>query len=878
MIRGRWQRTPRVGPTDLPSDVHDEVENHLALQIADLIAAGWDRVEARDEAVRRFGDRRRIEREMLQIDRKREDAMRRTRVLADMGQDMRQGFRQLRSRPVAAAVAIVILALGIGASTAAFAVVDGALLRPLPFPDAHELVYVQDAQGGEGGYPASLPEFRDWEREADFVVSIAAVASNQYTLTGAGDPELLTARVVTGDPLGALRVPALIGRGFSTEEIRAAERLVMLDEGFWQRRYAGRHDVIGQTLRLNDEVYTVIGVMPRAANVLNGGRPLEIWLPLQEQEWMSRGLHFLGVVGRLEPGLTIDAAQARAQVLAQNLRQINSSTHGIALSDIRSELVGETRTLLLLLLGASGFLLLIVCANLANLFLAQSLGRTREFAVRVALGAGWFRLVRQVVSEGVVLALLGGALGVGIAYAATGVVASVSLPVRALAPRSLVDARVLAFTALTSLLVAVLFAVWPALRTAATSVAPALKEAGDARALAGRGSFRRRRLLVAVEVALSLVLLTGAGLLVRSLMQLLQEQKGFDAANVLTFTISLQGNRYEEAAQARFFDELLARISALPGVIDAAATNHLPLGRGDTNGGFEIEGVTYADNDPRPYAKKRIVSPAYFEALGIPLLSGRSFVQEDRQGAPDVVVISEAVAQRYWPGENPVGRRMRYNWGPGEVQEIVGVVGDVKHDGLDQPVEPMIYRPIAQFPMPGLSIIVKTRAQPLEQIAAIRTQLTELDASLPMAEVGTLESVVSASLSSRRTFMLLLAGLAVVALVVATVGVYAITAQSVAQRTREIGLRMAIGAKRRDVLRLVLGEELTVIAGGLIVGVIGALATTRLLRTSLYQVSPTDPLTFVGVSVLLLFVAVLACCLPAMRAARLDPVRALRME
>jgi predicted permease len=878
MRRGRWQRTPRVGPSDLPSDVQDEVENHLALQIADLVAAGWDAGKAREEAVRRFGDRRRIEREMLWIDRQREGAMRRTRVLADMGQDIKLGFRQLRSRPVSAAVAIVILALGIGASTAAFAVVDGALLRPLPFPDAHELIYIQDVQRGGGGYPASLPEFRDWERDADFLVSTAAVTSNQYTLTGDGDPELITARVVTGDPLGALRVAPVIGRGFTTEEIRTAQRLVMLDEGFWRSRYAGRRDVIGQTLRLNDEAYTVIGVMPHAANVLNGGRPLELWLPLQEQEWMSRGLHFMGVVGRLQPGLTMEAAHARAQLLAHNLQQLNSSTHGIALNDIRSELVGETRTLLLLLLGASGFLLLIVCANLANLFLAQSLGRTREFAVRVALGAGWFRLVRQVVTEGVVLALMGGALGVGVAFAASRIVASVSLPVQALAPRSPLDARVLAFTALTSLLVAVLFAVWPAVRTAATSVASALKEAGDARALAGRGRSRRRRLLVAVEVALSLVLLTGAGLLVRSLMQLLQERKGFDAANVLTFTISLQGNRYQEAGQARFFDELLARISALPGVLGAAATNHLPLGRGDTNGGFEIGGVTYADQDPRPYAKKRVVSPAYFESLGIPVLSGRSFVQEDRQGAPDVVVISEAVAARYWPGENPVGKRMRYNWGPGDVQEIVGVVGDVKHDGLDQPVEPMIYRPVAQFPMPGLSIIVKTRAEPLDQIAAIRKQLAELDASLPIAEVGTLESVVSASLSSRRTFMLLLAGVATIALLVATVGVYAITAQSVAQRTREIGVRMAIGAERRDVLRLVLREELTAIAGGLIVGVLGALATTRLLRTSLYQVSPTDPLTFVGVSALLLFVAVLACCLPAMRAARLDPVRALRME
>jgi predicted permease len=879
MSEARRRRRARLLESgDMHADTRDEVETHLSLQIADLIAAGWGAEEARAEALRRFGDRRSIESQLYRMGRKREKAMRRTRLLGDLLQDLRLGVRQLRQRRAATAVAVLILALGIGASAAAFSLLDGALLRPLPLRDAHELVYVYDTQRGAGGYPASLPEFRDWEGSADFLDAVMAVATNLYTLTGAGEPEALRAGMLAGDALATFGLKPLAGRGFSREEMQSEARVVMLDEGLWQRRYGREHAVMGSTLRLNDELYTVIGVMPSAARLIRGAQQIDLWLPLQEQEWMTRGLHFLHVAGRLRDGATLASVRPRVTALGANLQTANASTHGLELADLRTELVGEARSLLLLLFGAAGFLLLIVCANLANLFLAQSLRRSREFAVRRALGAPGSRLVRQVLTEGFVLAVLGGVLGILLAHAAARAVSTLSAPIHALLPEHVLDTRVLAFTALTTVLVSLLFALWPALRQARTDPGQALVSAGDGRALEGRGAAQRRRLLVAAEVALSLILLAGAGLLTNSLLRLLAEEKGFDPNNVLTFAVTLQGGRYDEAGQARFYEQLLDRIRTLPAVVSAAATNHLPLDRGDTNGGYELAGVMYGVNDPRPNAKKRIVSPDYFATLGIPLLHGRTFTPADRMGAPDVVIVSEAVAQRHWPGGGALGKRIRYSWGPGDEQEIVGIVGDVKHDGLDEPAEPMIFRPVSQFPIPGLSFVIKTRGEPLRALGDVRQQLAAMDPALALFEVMPLTAIVRDSVMERRTFMQLLVGLALIALMIASVGVYAITAQAAAQRTREIGVRMAIGARRTDVVRMVLRQELRAVGIGLLVGLAGAFAATRLLRTALYGVSATDPLTFGSVAALLLLVTLLACWIPARRAARLDPVRALRQD
>jgi predicted permease len=869
-------RAPRIGPLDAGSEARDELEFHIGMQVAELMAAGWSEDAARSEAVRRLGDRRRLEREMMRIDTRAEVRMRRARVLGDVGQDVRIAVRQLRKRPGFTAAAVVVLALGIGASAAVFGLVDGTLLRPLPFPSSAELTYVWDVQNGEPGYPSSLPEFDDWERGVGDVAALMTYATNAYTWTGGGAPERRFGALVRGDPARTLGSRPLIGRWFTSEEVAASARVALLSESFWAERFARSRDVLGATLRLDDEPYTVIGVLPGAVDVLRAANPPSFWLPMERLAWMDRGLHFLRVIARPAPGVTPTVLAARFDALAESLRAGGETDHGVVMRPLRDELVGGTRPILLILLGSVMAVLLIVCANVANLVVSRSLERSREFAVRVSLGAGRGRLVRQVITESLVLGALGGAGGTLVAHVVGGSVRAVSTTAATLAP-STFDPRVLVFTGLVALVVAVLFGLWPAARAARTDLSSALKAAGDTRSAGDRGGWRRRRLLVASEIALCLMLLACAGLLVRSMRNLLGEELGFRPEHVLTFDVQVPPTRYDGAAQARFFADLLERLRALTGVMEAAAASHLPLDRGDTNGGFEIVGREYPPGEG-PHSKKRIVSPGYFETLDIPVLRGRAFTESDRAGAPDVVVITESVARRYWPDEDPVGRRVRFSWGPGDEQEIVGIVGDVKHDGLDRPAYGMIFRPVSQFTQQGFSILVRVEGDALAMAEAARRTVLTLDPAIPIANLRTMETVVRASVADRRTTMLLLSGFAVLALVLAAVGVYAVTAHAVAQRTREIGVRIAIGARASDVLRMVLRQELGAVALGVAAGLAAAAAATRVLATSLYGVGATDPATFAAVAGLLIAVALLATWVPARRATRVDPMGALRTD
>ncbi|HEX7090301.1 MAG TPA: ABC transporter permease [Longimicrobiales bacterium] len=875
----RRKRARRAVAPGVEVEVADELDFHLEAQVRDLVAAGWSLEAARAEALRRFGDVARVERELLDIDRGKERRVRRVELLADLRQDVRFALRQLRKRPGFAAVTVLILGLGIGATAAVFGVVDGALLRPLPFPDEERLVYVRDVQFGEPGYPPSWPEYEDWRREGDQFAAIAAYASNLYTLEEAGDPVSVEAGMVTGDFQRVLGIPPLLGRALSSEDVERDEHVLMLAEGFWRDRFAGDPGVVGRTLVLSGEAYTVVGVMPRAANVLVNRPSLGAWLPLVLPEPLrDRGLHMLTVIARLRDDITLEQARSRTEALAAGLRQSGVTRHGIELGDVREFLVGDSRALLLVLSGAVVFLLLVVCANLSNLFLSRSAARAREFAIRTAIGAGRTRIVRQLLTESLVLGVLGGALGLLLSRLATGAVAAAADRAALLAPSSSADPRVVLFTGAASLAAAVLFGLWPALRATRQDLAGTLKQADAARGGGTRAARRSRRLLVAVELALSVVLLAGAGLMVKSIHTLLREDPGFRAENTLAFEVALAHTRYAEGgAQVRFFQDLLERLRALPGVRGAAAVSHLPLDGSDTNGGFGIIGREYPEGET-PYAKKRIATPGYFETMGIPLIRGRTFDERDRPGSRDVVVISQAIAQKYWPGEDPIGREIEFRWGPGERQEIIGVVGDVKHDGLDVAIEGAIYRPLAQFPRPAMTVVLRTTGDPLALARAARAEVLALDPLQAVRDLTTVEAVVRRSVSTRSTLMALLAGFAAIALVLAAVGVYAVTAQSVGQRTREIGLRMALGADRGDVLRMVLREEGGVIAAGLALGLAGAYAATRLLARSLYQVSATDPATFAAVSLLLGAVALLACWLPARRAARVDAVRALRME
>jgi len=855
----------------------EEVTFHLEMQIRALTEAGWSEEAARREAARRFGNVEGIERALLRVDRRRERRQRWMRGLRDLRRDVAYALRSLRKRPLFALVSVLTLSLGLGATSAVFALVDGTLLRPLPLPEEDRLVYVRETMRGEVGYPASLPEFEDWTDQASFVEAATALTTNAYTWTGEGAPELVSAGLLAGDPARTFRLRPLAGRAFTTEELATGAHVVMLSETIWRERYGGRSDVLGRSLMLSDEAYTVIGVMPRALGTLRVRNVPQLWMPLPRLPMMTRGLHFLDVLARLAPGVSLEQARAQAAALSESLVQDPETDHGLWVTSLREELTGSAREPLLILLGAVLVVLCIVCANVANLVLARSLERTREFGVRMAMGAGTSRLARQVVTESMVLGLLGGLGSLGVAVLVARLIGGVSSTASFLSPPAL-DARVLGFTLLASMGVALAFGLWPALRVARADVAETLRSTSEARSLGGGlGALKRRRMIAGAELALCVVLLAGAGLLVRTMVNLLRQDTGFVADRVLTATMFLPPARYDSTRRAVFLEGLVLRLQRLPGVEHVAYSSHLPLDRGDTNGGFEIIGRAFAPGE-LPTAKKRIVSEDYFAALGIPVLSGRVFSSADREGAPEVAIVSEAVARRWWPGENPVGRRIRFLWGSELEQEVVGVVGDVKHDGLDEPMAGMIFVPTAQFAQPGFSVLLKTSRDPLQLVPSLRSEVLALDATLALSSVRPMTQIVTGSVAPRRTTMIVFAAFAALALLLATVGVYAIAAQAVTQRTHEIGLRMAIGAARGDVLRLVLGQELPVIAASATVGLLAALAATRVLRASLFQVAPSDPLTLGLAVVLLVVVALMATWLPARRAARLDPLRALRSE
>jgi predicted permease len=846
------------------------------MQVADLRAQGWSEEAAMAEAVRRFGDRTRVEREVAAIDASVESDMRRARMFSDIGRDVRLSIRSLLKRPGFAAVTIGILGLGIGANAAVFSLVDGALWRPLALPDADRLVFIQDVQQGEPGYPASLPELDDWSRESEFASGLLGWATNRYALTGEGEAESVRGMLVRGNAAEVLRARPVVGRWFDAAELQNTARVAVLSEQWWRSRWGGEESVLGRSIRLDGEAYTIIGVAPRAANVLLGGRIAELWLPMQEQPFMTRGMHFIRVVARLADDVTVEQARERVGALGEALQESGVTRHGIDLVSVRDELVGESRSLLLVLLGAVAVVLLVVCANVANLLLTRALGRQREFALRAALGASRFRLIRQVLLETLLLACAGGAAGLLIARVVRDGVHAVSSSAAMLAPDSVIDARVILFTVAAATLVAVLASFLPALSVLRGSLARVIEDGGG-RTPGSRAAMRRRRFLVGIEFALSVVLLAGAGLLVRSMTKLIDQDTGFDASNVLTFSIALPQPAYTDERLTQFYEDVRSRLESVNGVETVGLGSHVPLGAGDTNGGFSIVGRSDPDGES-PASKKRIVTPGYFEALGIPLLRGRTFRDSDRMGSAEVVIITAALAEKYWPGEEPLGRRVRFSWGPGDEQEIVGIVGDVRHDGLDQPMDGMIFRPATQFPFPGMSVFVRASGEPLALAAAVRREIATLDSNLPLLGLRTMESVVTESVGSRRTTMRLMSGFALLALLLSAVGMYAVTAQSMTQRTREIGVRMAIGAKGGDVIRMVVREELPILGLGLGMGLLSAAAATQVLEASLFGISARDPLTFGAAALVLVAAALAAILLPSRRAARLDPVRALRAE
>jgi putative ABC transport system permease protein len=869
----------------LTSEVSEEFAFHLEMRARELRARGYSEAAAREEALRQFGDLPDAIAYCRAADARRESTQMRVELLSDIRQDVRYALRSLRKAPGFATVAILTLALGIGANTAIFSVVNGVLLEALPFPEPERLVMVHQTFE-EQATTSSPTNFYDWRAQSRSFAGMTIMNNTSVNLTAPGAaPERLRAASVAASFFSVLRVPAIVGRTFNPDEDSfGGPNVVVLHERFWRSRFNADPRLVGRTITLNGQPHTVVGIV--GAESAWPSRT-DLWIPLRFDPVSlpnMRGAIWLTAVARLAPGVTMEAAAAEMATIAGRLEQQYPRANtgvGVMLEPMREYLVGDMRTPLLVLLGAVGFVLLIACANVSNLMLVRATARETELAVRTALGAGRARLVRQLMTESTLLALLGGVAG--LALATWGTKALVGI-----APRNIprlntvsVDTMVLMFTLAIALGTGILFGLIPAMHVAGGDVNRTLKEGGRG-ARGHSGSGRTRSLLVVSEMALAVMLLAGAGLLIRSFRELMQVDPGFRAQNVASFTLSLPETKYEEYDRQRaFMDGLLERLRALPGVQSVAGAQALPLtGLGFTLS-FDVAGRPEAAPGQEPSAEIRVVTPDYLATLGIPIVRGRGFTEQDRQGSHRVLLMNEAGAARFFAGEEAIGQRIDFGWSRDSVRmggEVVGIVHDVREQELAGEPQPQFYVPFAQWPVDYFSVALRTDRSLDAIIPLARTELRELDPDLPMFEVQTLESIVADSVARPRFYMLLLGTFAIVALVLSGVGIYGVIAYLVAQRTHEIGVRMALGASSTRVIRMVLGESLAIAAVGIALGLAGAFMLTRLLSSLLFGVNPTDPLTFTAVALILAAIAMLASWLPAMRAARLEPVMAMRAE
>jgi putative ABC transport system permease protein len=811
-------------------------------------------------------------------------------------QDLRYSLRRLAKSPAFTLVVVLTLALGIGANTAIFSAVNAVLLRPLAFRDPERLVTIEHFYPSLGGglkAPVSAPGFRDYQAHTHAFESMAIETNWAANLTEVGEPVRIQGARVTGRYFGTLGVPALVGRGLLPGEDSAGhEHVVVLAYGLWQRLFGGQRNVVGRTVSLNGERYEVVGVMPREfRDVFN--RTVELWTPIvfQPDELADdqRTRERLNLVARLRLGAPLEQATAEVHTLGEQLKRDYPDTYApdwtLLTTPLARRTTGPVRPALLVLLGAVGFVLLIACANVANLLLARAAARSKEIAVRTALGASRERLVRQLLTESLLLALAGGVLGLALAFWGVRSVAALNPGNLPRADEIGVDAPVMLFTLAVSLLTGLLFGLVPALHASSVDLHGMLKEGG--RGTAGdRGGQGLRRVLVVAEVALALTLLTGAGLLVKSFARLQGVDPGFDPNHVLTFNLALPPARYpSDTQQVAFFDQVLPALAGLPGVRSAGSTSVVPFGGNWTTASFEVEGYQQPKDQPSPWGDMRIVSPGFFQVLRIPLRQGRAFTEQDRIGGRLVAVVDEELARRYWPGADPIGKRITYGAPPGvadtsarEWIEVVGVVGHTKHEGLDAENRVQVYLPYTQRGMPFLTAVLRTTGDPSGYVPAARRAIQAIDPDLPIANPRTMDELIAQSVGQRRLSMLLLSVFSGIALVLASIGIYGLMSYSVAQRSRELGVRIALGAGRSDVLRLVLRQGMRLAGMGIVVGVAAAFALTRVIASQLYGVTATDPTTFLAVAALLGLTALAANLVPALRATRVDPAVILRDE
>ena len=802
-------------------------------------------------------------------------------------QDLRYAVRMMGKNLSVTAIVVVVLALGIGANAAIFSVVNAVLLRPLPYADPDKLVRLSEDSPNVPQMSISYPNFLDWREQNKVFSGIAAMQFRSLNLTGTDEPERLAGRGVSAEFFDLLGIRPALGRSFASEEDRpGANPVCIISHGLWERRFGSDSAIINKQVTLSGASYTVIGVLPATYAF---GTPTDVFVPigLRADEMKERGNHpGIYAIARLKPGVTVETARAELIAMAQRIGvQYGMKGNSATLTPLHEAFVGDVRRPLLILLGAVGFVLAIGCANVANLLLARAATRQKEMAIRAALGAGRLRIIRQLLTESVLLGLLGGIIGLLFALWGIDLLRSATVDILPTTAVMKLDGSVLIFTLLVSLVTGIVFGLAPALAVAKSNLHDTLKEGGRGSGPGGRSAWLRSALVVS-EVALSLVLLVGAGLLVKSFVRILDTDAGFKPQNLLTMQLALNAKPDEGAKVLNFFNDLNGRIKGLPGVESAAFSNGIPLGQtADTS--FAIVGRPKPEPGKQPQTMLYIPSPDYLQAMGIRLIKGRFFTMQDTQHSPRVAVIDETFARQQFPNEEPIGHYLAGDGKDNPDAEIVGVVAHVKHFGLDadERVQPQLYLPFNQAPddllpilSPRMTLVIRTKTDPLSLIAAVRHQVQTLDPNQPVFNVSTMEQTLDQSLGTQRLSMSLLMVLASLALILAAVGIYGVMSYTVTQRTHEIGIRMAIGAQRRDVFRMVIGRGMVLVLFGVALGLIGAFSLTRLMRTMLFGVAPTDPVTFVSIAVMLTGVALVACYVPGRRATKVDPLVALRYE
>jgi putative ABC transport system permease protein len=804
-------------------------------------------------------------------------------IVETLFKDIRYGFRGLLKRPAFTAIALVALALGIGANTAIFSLVNAVIIRPLPYPDPDRLVWVYgNIRNGANRASVSPLDYLDFRSQNKTFEQFAAsfVVPVPVNLTGSGEPERLSSSIVTGNYFQAFGVAPALGRGFSLENEKPDQNQVtVLSYALWQKRFAGDPEILNKTIVLDGKACQVIGVMP--ANV-SFPQTVDLWTPLNfdsdPADMKQRKAHFLRPIGRLKPGVSLTQAQADTDVIAARLEQQFPETNtgwNLRLLSLREQLVGGTRTMLFVLFGAVGFVLLIACANVANLLLVRAAARQKEIALRTALGASRFRIVRQMITESLLLSLIGGVLGTLLAL--WGIDLLVTLSEGNLPPTAdvRIDTSVLGFTLLISLATGLLFGLVPALRTIKVDLTDSLKEGARGGAESSLRN-RTRSFLVVFESAVAVMLLIGAGLLVRSLIALQRVDPGFDSNNVITMRVDLARKKYDTPQKtASFFQELETRVSGLPGVETIGLISELPLTGQLNDLPFTVEGRPPVAPDQEFGADWRRVNQNYFNALHIPLLRGRNFTEQDVRQNAKVMIVSQQLVSTVFPNEEPLGKRLITALG-NQPYEIIGIVGDIRHQSIaNQPVAAM-YMPTLQ--RTWMNLVIRTKGDPLSVVGAVRKEVQALDPDLPVAALKAMSDLIDSSVAGARYRMTLLGLFAALAMILAATGIYGVMSYSVAQRTHEIGVRMALGAREFDVLKLVVRQGMVLALIGVAVGLIGAFALTRVMSSLLFGITAKDPITFAVVAALLAGVALVACFVPARRATKVDPLVALRYE